>query len=84
MRETPQDVTKVAELRFSKKHTLIIYPYIVLKFLREEVETKSDNIISSSSESNLDLDNDDKLSLFNADEIYPPAKTQNMPKPDFL
>lgn len=81
--ETPRDIAEAAELGFSKEHTLIMYPRAVLKSLGEEVETESDNATSSSSESDSDLDNDDEVSLSNADEIHPPAKTQNMPKPDF-
>lgn len=61
-----------------------MYLCAVLKFLGEEVETKLDNTTSSSSESNSDSHNDDKISLSNADEIYPPAKRKQCLNQIFL
>lgn len=67
---TSQDTAKVAKLRFSKEHTLIIYPYIVLKSLGEKIETKLDNATLFISELDSNLHNDNKVSLYNADEIH--------------
>lgn len=54
---------------------LIIYFHVILKSLRDEVEIKSENVILFSFNSDLDLDNDDELSLCNANKIYRSVKT---------
>lgn len=73
MEEIPRDIIEAARLGFSKEHTPIMYPRAVLKSLGKKVETNSDNAILSNSETDLDSDNDDKVSLYNVDEAHLPT-----------
>lgn len=69
---------EAVEFRFSKEYILIIYPYTILNFLSEKLKNNLDNIILSSLESDSDLDNRDKILLYNIGIVNPLAKINNM------
>lgn len=50
---------------------------MVLDFLKNKIKTKIYNIILSSLESDLDLDNNDKIFLCNTNKTFLKVKTQD-------
>lgn len=76
MKKMPQNITKATKLRFLKKQILIMQLCAILKSLEKKVETKLNNVILFKLELDSNLDNDNKISLYNANKIYLSIKTQ--------